>query len=48
VGLAGEDGLAVACADGLGLRLDILRLEEGFFSGARLRSMGVGPGARFA
>ena len=42
------DGLAIACADGLGLRLDILRLEEGFFTGAVLRARGVGPGARFA
>lgn len=41
-----EGGLAAACRDGSALRLDILRLEEGFYTGAGLRSLGLGPGAR--
>lgn len=48
VQLAADGGLAVACRDGLGLRLEILRLEEGFFTGSRLRAMGIGAGAAFA
>lgn len=42
-----DGGLAVACRDGVALRLEILRLEEGFCTGAGLRAFGVGPGARF-
>lgn len=41
-----EGGLAAACRDGMALRLDILRLEEGFYTGAGLRALGFGPGAR--
>ena len=48
VQLAADGRLAVACMDGLGLWLEILRLEEGFFTGSRLRAMGIGPGAMFA
>ncbi|MFN8012579.1 MAG: formyltransferase family protein [Holophagaceae bacterium] len=44
----GDGGLAVACRDGRGLRLGLLRLEDGFYSGARLRELGLGGGARFA
>ena len=47
VQVAPTDGLAVCCRDGLALRLDILRFEEGFLTGAGLRSLGVGTGARF-
>lgn len=47
VHLAADGGLSVVCRDGLNLRLEILRLEEGFFTGSRLRSMGIGPGATF-
>jgi methionyl-tRNA formyltransferase len=43
----GATGLAVACRDGQGLALEVLRLEEGIFSGYRLRAMGLGGGARF-
>lgn len=42
-----DGGLAAACTDGAGLALEILRLEEGLFTGARLRGMGIGPGVRF-
>lgn len=47
VQLVPADGLAVCCRDGAALRLDILRLEEGFVTGAGLRALGVGVGARF-
>lgn len=47
VHLAADGGLVVACKDGPGLRLEILRLEEGFFTGSRLRTLGIGPGATF-
>lgn len=48
VQLAADGGLNVACRDGLCLRLEILRLEEGFFTGSRLRDMGIGAGATFS
>lgn len=41
-----DGGLAAACRDGVALRLDILRLEEGFYTGAGLRTLGIGPGMR--
>lgn len=47
VHLAGNAGLAVVCKDGQALRIDILRMEEGFFTGPQLRTMGIGPGASF-
>lgn len=40
-------GWTVSCRDGQGLRVEILRLEEGFFSGPRLRDLGLADGARF-
>lgn len=48
VHLRADGGLAVACRDGRGLGLGLLRLEDGFYSGARLRELGLGAGARFA
>ena len=47
VQLTEDQGLTIACRDGRALRLDILRLEEGFFTGSRLRAMGIGLGACF-
>lgn len=46
--LGADGGLLVACLGGSALRVDILRMEEGFFTGPRLRAMGLGPGASFA
>jgi len=43
----GPAGLAVTCRDGQGLAVSILRVEEGFFTGPRLRAQGLGGGARF-
>ncbi len=43
-----DGGLAVACRDGRGLGLGLLRLEDGFYSGARLRELGLRDAARFA
>jgi methionyl-tRNA formyltransferase len=40
-------GLAVACGDGLHLRLDIVSLEEGYFTGAQLVGLGIGKGEKF-
>lgn len=45
--LDGHQGLTVSCRDGLGLRVEVLRLEGGFFSGPRLGALGLPGGARF-
>ncbi|GAB2962232.1 hypothetical protein GCM10027048_33330 [Hymenobacter coalescens] len=37
-------GLWVACGHGEALRLDMLALDEGYFTGAQLVALGIGPG----
>ncbi len=39
-------GVAVVCGDGLHLRLDIVALEEGYFTGAQLVGLGIRPGEK--
>jgi methionyl-tRNA formyltransferase len=42
-----EGGLAVQCGDGRSVKLEVLRLEEGFFTAAQAAGLGLGPGSRF-
>lgn len=43
-----HNGLIVKTKDGKLLRLNIIYLNEGFFSGSRLASFGIKPGMRFS
>jgi methionyl-tRNA formyltransferase len=44
---AGNDGLFVQCADRKILRINILKLEEGFLTGFKLSALGIKKGHRF-
>lgn len=41
-----NDGLLVACCDGIALRINVVSLEEGFFGSAKLREFGLQIGDR--
>ena len=43
-----ENNLFVACKGGGLLRIEVIKLEEGYFSGWKLFTMGVRPGTKFS
>ncbi len=40
-------GLVVLTKDGMGLRLEVVRVEEGYFAGHQLSNFGIQPGMKF-